>query len=106
MNCWFCNQNAKVPYLESNSWTCPSCEQYNGFNKDGDYNREIYEQLNCSQSTERFTANQYSSNILSVNIHNGFCDNCNEAQRLKVEKLSQFEPKHEKYFDQELKVYK
>ncbi|KAI9581904.1 uncharacterized protein LOC119637462 [Glossina fuscipes] len=106
VNCWFCNQNTKVPYLESNSWTCPSCEQYNGFNKDGDYNKEIYEQLNCSQSTERFTANQYSSHILSVNIHNGFCDNCNEAQRLKVEKLSQFQPKYEKYFDQELKVYK
>uniref|UniRef100_A0A1A9W6D9 Ima1 N-terminal domain-containing protein n=1 Tax=Glossina brevipalpis TaxID=37001 RepID=A0A1A9W6D9_9MUSC len=106
VNCWFCNQNAKVPYLESNSWTCPSCEQYNGFNKDGDYNREIYEQLNCSQSVERFTANQYPSHNLSVNIHNGFCDNCNEAQRLKVEKLAQFQPKHEKYFDQELKLYK
>lgn len=31
VNCWFCNENTKVPYTQSNSWTCPSCEQYNGF---------------------------------------------------------------------------
>lgn len=37
---------------------------------------------------------------------NGFCDHCNEAQRLKVEKLAQFEPKNESRFNQELKLYK
>lgn len=31
VNCWFCNVNTKVPYEDSNSWTCPACEQYNGF---------------------------------------------------------------------------
>lgn len=31
VNCWFCNVNTKVPYVDANSWTCPACEQYNGF---------------------------------------------------------------------------
>lgn len=31
VNCWFCNVNSKVPYVNSNCWTCSSCEQYNGF---------------------------------------------------------------------------
>lgn len=38
--------------------------------------------------------------------NNGLCDQCNEAQRLKVEKLSQFEPKNEARFEQELKVFR
>ncbi|XP_061393793.1 uncharacterized protein LOC133329321 [Musca vetustissima] len=110
VNCWFCNQNTKVPYLESNSWVCPSCEQYNGFDKDGDYNREIYEQLDCSGISEkRFNVSQPSSSGSSgfpqKPATNGFCDICNEAQRLKVEKLAQFEPKNESHFDEELKVY-
>ncbi|XP_073830467.1 uncharacterized protein [Musca autumnalis] len=107
VNCWFCNQNTKVPYLEANSWVCPSCEQYNGFDKDGDYNREIYEQLDCSGISEkRFNVSQPSTaGFPPKPSSNGFCDVCNEAQRLKVEKLAQFEPKNESHFDEELKVY-
>lgn len=107
VNCWFCNHNTKVPYLEANSWVCPSCEQYNGFDKDGDYNREIYEQLDCSGISEkRFNVSQPSSTAFPPKpSSNGFCDVCNEAQRLKVEKLAQFEPKNESHFDEELKVY-
>ncbi|XP_075155365.1 uncharacterized protein LOC142228744 [Haematobia irritans] len=105
VNCWFCNQNTKVPYLEANSWVCPSCEQYNGFDKNGDYNREIYEQLDCSGISEkRFNVSQQSM-LPPSQMTNGFCDICNEAQRLKVEKLAQFEPKNESRFDEELKVY-
>ncbi|XP_023300051.2 transmembrane protein 201 homolog [Lucilia cuprina] len=106
VNCWFCNQNTKVPYLDANSWTCPSCEQYNGFDKDGDYNREIYEQLDCSRSSERFNVSQPSACAIQQTSQNGFCEMCNEAQRLKVEKLAQFEPKNESHWDEELKVYK
>lgn len=106
VNCWFCNQNTKVPYLEANSWTCPSCEQYNGFDKDGDYNREIYEQLDCSRNSERFNVSQPSAAALQHPSQNGFCEKCNEAQRLKVEKLAQFEPKNESHWDEELKVFK
>lgn len=33
VNCWFCNNNFTVKFPERNSWTCPKCEQYNGFTK-------------------------------------------------------------------------
>ncbi|XP_055913519.1 uncharacterized protein LOC129947110 [Eupeodes corollae] len=109
VNCWFCNQNTKVPYLEANSFTCPQCDQYNGFTKDGDYNREIYQQLDCSNlsSTSRRDDQQNDFSDLSDQFPaNGFCNVCNEGQRLKIEKLAQFEPKNESKFEDELKVYK
>lgn len=31
VNCWFCNENTKIPYDDLNKWTCKKCEQYNGF---------------------------------------------------------------------------
>lgn len=111
VNCWFCNQNTRVPYLESNSWTCPHCEQYNGFTKDGDYNREIFSQLDCSNSSagiarlDQSTEHDSSESALCA-PKNGFCNECNEAQRLKVEKLAQFEPTKESRFDEELKAFK
>lgn len=103
VNCWFCNQNARVPYLQGNSWTCPNCEQYNGFTKDGDYNRDIFQQRDCSNLSGTSAAVAAASYL---SPSNGFCDSCNEAQRLKVEKLAQFEPKNESHFDKELKVLK
>lgn len=117
VNCWFCNGNVRVPYQDRNSWTCPSCEQYNGFTKDGDYNRDITSQRDCSLGSQKnsskgsssICANSYYSDVLTAQPpapKNGLCDQCNEAQRLKVEKLSQFEPKNESRFDQELKVYR
>lgn len=33
VNCWFCNENSKVAYDDLNKWTCPKCEQYNGFSE-------------------------------------------------------------------------
>nr|XP_016928389.1 uncharacterized protein LOC108008965 [Drosophila suzukii] len=117
VNCWFCNGNARVPYADRNSWTCPKCEQYNGFTKDGDYNRDMPSQRDCSLGSQKnsshgsssICANSYYQDVLASNPpepKNGLCDQCNEAQRLKVEKLSQFEPKNESRFDQELKVYR
>lgn len=112
VNCWFCNQNTRVPYLESNSWTCPRCEQYNGFTKDGDYNREIFSQKDCSNSSEGIARYDHSSSEHDSSESalcapkNGFCNECNEAQRLKVEKLAQFEPKTESRFDEEVKAFK
>lgn len=124
VNCWFCNINSRVPYAERCSWTCRHCEQYNGFTKDGDYNRDILQRSHDSQQQSRnssasgggssgggaFCANSYYNNELhagaATQASNGFCDHCNEAQRLKVEKLAQFEPKNESRFEQELKQYK
>lgn len=33
VNCWFCNYNFWVKFAVRNCWTCPKCEQYNGFTK-------------------------------------------------------------------------
>ncbi|XP_019495380.1 PREDICTED: transmembrane protein 201 isoform X3 [Hipposideros armiger] len=41
VNCWFCNQDTVVPYGNRNCWDCPHCEQYNGFQENGDYNKPI-----------------------------------------------------------------
>ncbi|XP_055842697.1 uncharacterized protein LOC129909645, partial [Episyrphus balteatus] len=111
VNCWFCNQNTKVPYLDANSFTCPQCDQYNGFTKDGDYNREIYQQLDCSNlsssnSAKRDDRQNDFSDFSDQFPANGFCHVCNEGQRLKIEKLAQFETKNESKFEKELKVYK
>lgn len=97
-----------VPYLDANKWTCPSCQQYNGFNKDGDYNKEIFEQLDLSQTSKQFCATNVTDNYAPgiTQSSNGFCDNCNEAQRVKIEKLAKFEPKNEKRFDEEFNNYK
>ncbi|XP_043070801.1 uncharacterized protein LOC6571201 [Drosophila grimshawi] len=108
VNCWFCNDNTHVPFPERNSWTCPLCEQYNGFNADGDYNREILAQRDCSgrQSNPNLSKRTEASCATELaGMNNGLCDQCNEAQRLKIEKLAQFEPKSESRFEQELKLY-
>ncbi|VDP02306.1 unnamed protein product [Soboliphyme baturini] len=39
VSCWFCGCSHKVRWRNRNSWVCPSCEQYNGFNKDGNLAR-------------------------------------------------------------------
>jgi len=31
VNCWFCNKNFVVKKEFANCWTCPECENYNGF---------------------------------------------------------------------------
>ena len=33
VSCWFCNEDSHVFVFNKNSWTCPKCEQYNGFTK-------------------------------------------------------------------------
>lgn len=121
VNCWFCNINSRVPYAERSCWTCRHCEQYNGFTKDGDYNRDILQRSDQQSRNSSGTSASANGGIFCANSYyvshetpaggggnpgNGFCDHCNEAQRLKVEKLAQFEPKNESRFEQELKLYK
>ncbi|XP_055386943.1 uncharacterized protein LOC129615652 [Condylostylus longicornis] len=107
VNCWFCNENSIVPLKKKNSWVCSNsvCQQYNGFNIDGDYNVEIVEQFahinnihSFLQSPKIFNReNEYS---------NGFCFDCNRKQQLKIEKISQFEPKKESAYEAEFHKYK
>lgn len=102
VNCWFCNQNTRVIFYKLNSWHCSHCEQYNGFKKDGDYNRDISEMR--VQNSEKATYNIYNKSLYKST--NCLCERCNLYQQLKMEKLSRFEPKNEKHFDLEIKMYK
>ena len=101
VNCHFCCQDFRVPFDQRNSWTCPSCQQYNGFGKDGDYNRD-----NCyddATSSVRFCSAPKANGPAIRD--NGLCDTCNLNQDLKVYQLSQFEPRNPNKYDEELKEY-
>lgn len=100
VNCWFCSTDAVVPYGNKNCWDCPACQQYNGFNEDGDYNKPIPTQYNgdlnhpvsCAQG-------DYISN------NDVLCENCTRNQLLKTKQLAAFVPLNEANFDTEVTAF-
>ncbi|XP_059613275.1 uncharacterized protein LOC132259593 [Phlebotomus argentipes] len=106
VNCWFCNINTRVPYIQRNSWICKHCDQYNGFTPDGDYNRDIPAQycakLNRTPKPQRKSHNETSRDISS----NGLCESCNRNQELKVQQLASFIPRNERTFDKEVEAFR
>ncbi|XP_055605156.1 uncharacterized protein LOC129753351 isoform X2 [Uranotaenia lowii] len=107
VNCWFCNTNHRVPYADGNSWVCPSCTQYNGFNEEGDYNREIPAQYQCQLNprTNNITDDDKIFNSGSVLPNNGLCFGCNRNQELKIYQLASFVPEKEENYDEEVEEY-
>ncbi|XP_074874139.1 transmembrane protein 201 [Carettochelys insculpta] len=109
VNCWFCNQDAVVPYGNRNCWDCPNCEQYNGFQENGDYNKPIpaqyMEHLNhvvsgATTFCDPTKPQQWvSSQIL-------LCKKCNNHQTMKIKQLASFAPREEGKYDEEIEVYK
>ncbi|XP_022121976.2 uncharacterized protein LOC110997909 isoform X1 [Pieris rapae] len=97
VNCWFCNSNFWVKFINRNSWTCPNCEQYNGFTKDGDYNKPIVTANNELKAPNAFKRSPPK---------NGLCKMCNINQQLKVTQLANFVPMNEKNFEHEIEMYK
>jgi len=79
VNCHFCNRNFKVSYGRWNSFTCPFCEQYNGFDKEGNYNKDL-----VPAKPQRF-AEEYNQKIAK---ENGLCRQCNLNQELKISQLA------------------
>lgn len=98
VNCWFCNNYFWVKYLDRNSWTCRKCDQYNGFTKDGDYNKPIPAFNNQVNKTPKVFQNSPPKN--------GLCKMCNINQQLKVAQLANFVPMNEKKFDDEIESYR
>ncbi|KAJ8725892.1 hypothetical protein PYW08_004075 [Mythimna loreyi] len=98
VNCWFCNNNFWVKYPDRNSWTCPKCEQYNGFTKDGDYNKPV--------TAFNDQGNQSPKVFKNSPPRNGLCKMCNINQQLKVTQLANFVPMNEKNFDNEIESYR
>ncbi|CAH0555227.1 unnamed protein product [Brassicogethes aeneus] len=96
VNCWFCNQWTKVLYSNRNSFDCPSCMQYNGFTKDGGYNKEIPDQHRIENVNTSFYDSKTS---------NGLCNYCNNNQQLKIVQLRKFVPINENNYDQEIEHF-
>ncbi|CAH1645865.1 unnamed protein product [Spodoptera littoralis] len=98
VNCWFCNNDFWVKYPVRNSWTCQKCDQYNGFTKDGDYNKPI---TACSDQ-----GIQTPKVFKRSPPKNGLCKMCNINQQLKVTQLANFVPMNDKKFDDEIESYR
>ena len=118
VNCWFCCEDARVPYQSKNAWTCPrrECLQYNGFTADGGYNREIVEQHVDPDETVGGRNTRYAQKVISntsdfLNLSNvdknrsGLCRTCTLNQNLKIHQLRTFEPRNEHEYDQEIQEF-
>ncbi|KAK6617866.1 hypothetical protein RUM43_014095 [Polyplax serrata] len=107
VNCWFCCTDVKVPYELYNNWDCPSCQQYNGFNKDGGYNKVIKEQFNSKLNNTYFNkSKKKKTTAIKSEKTNGFCKLCNINQQLKIQQLALFVPISEENYDTEVEDYR
>ncbi|KAB0795496.1 hypothetical protein PPYR_12335 [Photinus pyralis] len=96
VNCWFCNQWTKVPYNSKDAFECPACLQYNGFSKDGGYNKVLPEQYDVSST--KSVSGKYTQS-------NGLCQLCNNNQKLRVFQLANFVPLDEANYDTEIEHF-
>uniref|UniRef100_A0A1I8H750 Ima1_N domain-containing protein n=1 Tax=Macrostomum lignano TaxID=282301 RepID=A0A1I8H750_9PLAT len=110
VNCWFCGGSTRVPFGNRNCFDCPHCDQYNGFDSEGNYNKDIpamrHSAMNLRQTP---LACRSSSTGRLPSPSNGvqqqqqqLCDACNRNQALKVAQLAQFEPTSPSAEDAEL----
>ncbi|XP_014612368.1 PREDICTED: uncharacterized protein LOC106791325 isoform X1 [Polistes canadensis] len=104
VNCWFCNNNTKVRREKIDWWLCPSCEQFNGFSKDGNYMYDIPEQYKAFTNNSIKYCNSKSKTVPFSK--NTFCKKCNKHQKVKLIQLSNFEPTNEKKYYEEVKQFK
>lgn len=92
-----------MPYDNWNSFTCPKCQQYNGFTDDGNYNKEIIEQHYSKLNTNGFCQ---KSNVDRLSSSNGFCEFCLRNQELKIHQLANFRPRIEENYDEEVEEFR
>ncbi|XP_034551636.1 transmembrane protein 201 [Notolabrus celidotus] len=109
VNCWFCNENTVVPYGNRNCWDCPNCDQYNGFQSNGDYNKPIPAQFN--EHLNHGVCGSLPSHVTPkiqqwVNCQMLLCRKCNNNQTIKIKQLASFIPRDEENYDEEIEAYK
>ena len=109
VNCWFCDTNSIVPYGNRNCWDCPHCDQYNGFDEDGNYNKDIPAQF--SEGLNSLTGAASSPDVSESqrqqrqpSVANSFCADCNRNQLIKIKQLAAFAPLNEDTFDEEVRL--
>ncbi|XP_068607938.1 transmembrane protein 201 [Brachionichthys hirsutus] len=109
VNCWFCSENTVVPYGNRNCWDCPNCDQYNGFQENGDYNKPIpaqyMEHLNHGVSGG-LTLSEAPKTLQWVNCQMLLCRKCNNNQTVKIKQLASFIARDDDNFDKEIEAYK
>ncbi|XP_063237996.1 uncharacterized protein LOC134539706 [Bacillus rossius redtenbacheri] len=107
VNCWFCNKDTLVPFGNKNCFDCPSCDQYNGFTRDGSYNKVIPAQRNELLNHPVAAANQApGTGALGPKAGGSLCPECNSAQQEKVNKLAAFSPSKPSRYDVEIEEYR
>ncbi|KAL6119806.1 tmem201 [Pungitius sinensis] len=107
VNCWFCNQNSVVPFGNRNCWDCPSCDQYNGFQENGDYNKPIpaqyMEHLNHGVSGSLPSTTNTQQGVTSQML---LCRKCIKNQTVVIKQLASFVPRDDENYDEEIEAYK
>lgn len=107
VNCWFCNQNYVVPFGNRNCWDCPNCDQYNGFQENGDYNKPIpaqfMENLNHGVSGSLPSTPKTQQSVSSQML---LCRKCNKNQTFVIKQLASFIPRNDDNYDEEIEAYK
>ncbi|XP_040049824.2 transmembrane protein 201 isoform X2 [Gasterosteus aculeatus] len=107
VNCWFCNQNSVVPFGNRNCWDCPSCDQYNGFQENGDYNKPIpaqyMEHLNHGVSGSLPPTTNTQQSVTSQML---LCRKCIKNQAVVIKQLASFVPRDDENYDEEIEAYK
>lgn len=99
VECWFCQGDARVDFQYRESWRCPHCQQYNGFDADGDYNWQDPDKFREVPESDANPPNGHAS------PSNGLCRSCNLNQSLKTHQLAKFEPRDEANYDREIEAY-
>ncbi|KAM9855978.1 transmembrane protein 201 [Aulostomus maculatus] len=109
VNCWFCNQDTVVPYGNRNCWDCPNCDQYNGFQDNGDYNKPIPAQYmeDLNHGVSGTPPSSVAPRTLQwVNSQMLLCRKCNNNQSKKIKQLASFFPRENENYDEEIEAYR
>ncbi|XP_059188880.1 transmembrane protein 201 isoform X2 [Centropristis striata] len=108
VNCWFCNKNTVVPYGNRNCWDCPYCDQYNGFQENGDYNKPIPAQHmeHLNHGVTGTLPSEPPKTLQWVNCQMLLCRKCNNNQTVKIKQLASFIPRDDENYDEEIEAYK
>ncbi|EAL61204.1 hypothetical protein DDB_G0292450 [Dictyostelium discoideum AX4] len=118
--CFFCHKFCKIQKIYDNQWSCDHCTQYNGFNKDGDYNtvlplmhkvmpsplvsscikspKQQQQQLPLSPSLQSSNHQQQQFNEQPIQPIT-LCSKCQYHLQLKLNKSIEFNPPQPKNYN-------
>ncbi|KJH42154.1 hypothetical protein DICVIV_11860 [Dictyocaulus viviparus] len=115
VNCWFCQKDQRVALDQRNSFVCTSCEQYNGFDESGGYNRKVPGQycVLARAPTKRYCTpldvHTTRPDVVpqeSRSSSNGLCVDCNQQQEIILKRIAEFEPLNEHRWEEEVEFYR